>query len=304
MGMSRLGLLVVLAVSVWGTHAAAQNAPAPPPQPAPASPTAPRSEQPSPAAACYPLCRPGFLCHVGQCISACNPPCGAGQSCSADARCVADAPPPPPAYPPVYPQPPLYAHPEAEPSPPAHVEGREQHDGFMLRLTLGVGGGGTNFETDDGADMNLTGVSGSFGIDIGGALTENLVLHGRLSSFTLFDPKVELGGQDLGRAEDASVTANLFAAGLTYYFMPVNIYLTGAVGVSWLSASYRGDDGRSTDAGLGVNLDVGKEFWVGDNWGLGIAGQFWWSTLTEEDGGIESHVSMIGGAVLFSATYQ
>jgi hypothetical protein len=28
--------------------------------------------------ACFPACRDGYLCHLRQCISACNPPCAAG----------------------------------------------------------------------------------------------------------------------------------------------------------------------------------------------------------------------------------
>jgi hypothetical protein len=301
MRMGRLGLFAAFAVAVSGTHVAAQNAPPPPPQSAPASPPGERSAS---STACYPLCRPGFLCHVGQCISACNPPCGAGQSCSAEARCVADAV-PPPTYAPAYPPAPVYAGPAPEPPPPTEVAGREQHDGFMLRLTVGLGGGGANYEFDVGPETNATGVSGSFSIDIGGALTEDLVLHGRLASFTLFDPNVEVDDVDFGRAEDLSVTADLFAAALTYYFMPANIYLTGAVGFSWVRESYRGnDDGSSTDAGLGINLDVGKEFWVGDDWGLGIGSRFWWTVLKDDEGSQETDMSMIGGAVLFSATYQ
>jgi len=37
---------------------------------------------------CFPACRPGFLCHQGQCVSACNPPCGPGTLCSPQAECV------------------------------------------------------------------------------------------------------------------------------------------------------------------------------------------------------------------------
>jgi len=40
------------------------------------------------AEACFPKCRAGFMCHQGQCISKCNPACGAGQTCTAEARCV------------------------------------------------------------------------------------------------------------------------------------------------------------------------------------------------------------------------
>lgn len=47
---------------------------------------------------CFPPCRTGFLCHGGQCVSVCNPPCPHGERCTSDGEC--EAPPtaqPPPA---------------------------------------------------------------------------------------------------------------------------------------------------------------------------------------------------------------
>lgn len=37
---------------------------------------------------CYPPCRAGFLCHQGQCVSACNPPCAASELCAPTGECV------------------------------------------------------------------------------------------------------------------------------------------------------------------------------------------------------------------------
>jgi hypothetical protein len=36
---------------------------------------------------CTPACRTGFFCHQGQCRSACNPPCGAGEQCLDTGQC-------------------------------------------------------------------------------------------------------------------------------------------------------------------------------------------------------------------------
>ncbi len=41
---------------------------------------------------CVPTCRSGFLCHQGQCLSLCNPPCPAGETCSASGECARSAP--------------------------------------------------------------------------------------------------------------------------------------------------------------------------------------------------------------------
>jgi hypothetical protein len=37
---------------------------------------------------CSPACRPGFMCHKGQCVSSCNPPCESGETCGANGECV------------------------------------------------------------------------------------------------------------------------------------------------------------------------------------------------------------------------
>lgn len=38
--------------------------------------------------ACFPACRSGYLCHRGSCISACNPPCAAGETCTSAGECI------------------------------------------------------------------------------------------------------------------------------------------------------------------------------------------------------------------------
>jgi hypothetical protein len=72
-----------------------------PAQPAPAAaataPTAPVETAPRPAPAppaqvastCFPACRAGYLCHEGQCVSACNPPCAASEVCTSTGACEA-----------------------------------------------------------------------------------------------------------------------------------------------------------------------------------------------------------------------
>jgi hypothetical protein len=56
--------------------------PAEPPPP----PPAPACQGPT-EIACQPGCSPGYACLAGVCVSACNPPCGAGESCGADHSC-------------------------------------------------------------------------------------------------------------------------------------------------------------------------------------------------------------------------
>jgi hypothetical protein len=124
-------------------------APAPPGYPAPAPAGAP-------AGSCFPPCRTGFLCWNGQCVSACNPPCGPGQQCAQSGACVPAVaePIPQPASPPEqYAQPPAQSLPPVEqyvPSPAQVAPPPSQIAGVPVRFAA----------SDDGDyDVSVTGAS-------------------------------------------------------------------------------------------------------------------------------------------------
>ena len=211
---------------------------------------------------------------------------------------MADAPPPPPAYPGV-----TQTEEPLDVPPMGPRPGDEAHDGFMLRLTIGFGPGGMTFKASS-QEEEYSGFAGTFSLDIGGAPSDNLVIHGRLADFVIVDPSVTVDGMDLGTAEDTTMALLLIAPAVTYYFMPVNIYLTAAVGPSWFQVSVSGRDSESSKAGIGFNFDVGKEWWVGTQWGLGIAARFWYSHIAEDSSLGDVDVNFLAGGVLFSATYQ
>lgn len=223
-------------------------------------------------------------------MSQCNPPCGAGERCSAG-ECVMQ---------------PRAAVPGGIDwsAPPEHTPGVEAHDGFMLRLALGLGYGSVT-QSAGAATFKLTGASGSFSVDVGGAVTENAVIHARIADFFEFSPHVTVNGKDAGDAQNVSIGGVFVGPAFTYYFMPVNLYLTGAVGMSWIRAANSDENTSYTsDIGIGVNADFGKEWWVSDNWGLGVAGRFWYTHATDKEAGIDVKYDMTGFGILFSATYQ
>ena len=57
------------------------------------------------------------------------------------------------------------------------------------------------------------------------------------------------------------------------------------------------------DPGLGLKLAVGKEWWVSDHWGIGVAGQFFISRNDDPDA-TTVKLTTLGGGVAFSATYN
>ena len=64
--------------------------------------------------------------------------------------------------------------------------------------------------------------------------------------------------------------------------MPTNVYLAGSIALA--SGTLISDWGTTElNAGYGINVAVGKEWWVSDNWGIGVAGQLFHTVLSEED---------------------
>jgi hypothetical protein len=279
----------------------AQTGTAAPETPTPATPAAQTLAEPQAAPpattepTCIPACRSGYVCVQGQCVSACNPPCSAGQTCTPDAQCLAT--------------PPLFAPPATPNEMPSKARPADPtaqlHDGFMARATIGLGGASvkTTTTSSNAPVSDFSGAVLGLSLDVGGAPTENLVLHGRLADMTVLSPRARIQGVNQPDPNQSSADVLLLAPAITYYVMPINIYATGAVGFSWLFERYRdilGDDhSYRTKAGVGLNIDLGKEWWVNEQWGFGAAGRFWYTLITADN-----RDTVTGFALLFSATYQ
>jgi hypothetical protein len=169
------------------------------------------------------------------------------------------------------------------------------HDGFFLRLSAGAGGANTSF---DNPSMELDGTgSADLNFAIGGAIKPNLILHGTMWGWLISDPDAS-GGLGSGTL-DGDVDMTAFGGGITYYFMPVNIYLSGSAGFGTMSFDGPFADGE-TDNGFVGDLTLGKEWWVGGSWGLGFAGGLSYSSLP--DGGLDGSWTGTSWAIRFSAT--
>lgn len=268
-----------------------------PPSDAMLTPIPAAAEPDAPNTGCTPPCRDGYFCHQGQCLSSCNPPCAPGERCM-NGDCV------------------RVATPESVAAPP---EGMHQHDGFLLRLAIGFGYGRG---TEDGeflvvdpllgvttmsGELEFSGLGMLFNVDLGGSIAENLVLLGRYSGLGIFSPKVSLGGDELQTTSDTRLAFYLFGIGLTYYLMPANVYVTGAIGpaIALLTVQDADTEDSASDFGWAFNVDLGKEWWVGDNWGLGIAARFAYHSVPAQTvTGSDATLTGLGAGALFSATYQ
>lgn len=173
---------------------------------------------------------------------------------------------------------------------------RARHSGLFMRVTLGPGGASASEEAF-GSETRIGGFGWLFEASLGGAVAPNLVLHGSIFYSGVPDPNVEQDEEDLPGA-DALFTTSALGIGVTYYFMPTNMYVSGAFGFGVATFEDRFGVGDS-DPGPALNLLIGKEWWVASEWGIGVAGRLFYMNLHNIE-----RLEVTGLGLLFSATYN
>lgn len=192
---------------------------------------------------------------------------------------------------------------EAAPSPPATTAPQAEaststahrHLGFALRFEPGIGLIGSNaYGSNQWELMNLarTGVSGSFGIVAGGALIENLILAADFWGTATPSPA---GG-------DSAYGLGAIGVNVTYYLMPHNVFVSASPSIAKLWSVRSDGSSHATTAGFALKLAVGKEWWISDHWGLGVAGQFFFAS--NDDKSIGATWKTVAGGLALSATYN
>jgi len=181
--------------------------------------------------------------------------------------------------------------------PSAAQAGFHRHDGFFLRLSEGLGYGQAT-ASDNGNDYKYSGITTIMDIAIGYSVIENLAITADLFGGIQINPKRTVNGHSVSTS-GIQLDSLGFGVGATYYFMPLNLYANLGIGVAEMVLD-AGNTRSETNTGGGFHVGVGKEWWVSDNWGLGLAGQFFYMAVPVED--VTFHD--IGFGVSFSATYN
>lgn len=154
--------------------------------------------------------------------------------------------------------------------------------------------------------MNLeyTGTGAQFDLKIGGAVQENLILHATLVSNSVVGPKITSSGMSQNSSNDLSIGEAMIGAGMTYYFMPANIFVSGSAGLGNFTLNdNKNDINISTDRGFSFQLKAGKEWWVSRRWGLGVAVSYMKTMVTNKPGGgTEEKLNSNNFAIVFNAT--
>jgi hypothetical protein len=189
--------------------------------------------------------------------------------------------------------------------------GGRTHDGFFLRLQVGAAVGGTSYDaaaaSGVGSDrVHTVGAGAVTQVAVGWSVYENLILHANLHLAQLSGLK-RAGGESYDEENEVSTLVGFFGAGASYYFMPANIYVSGAIGPGGVSEIFGPNhEDYESDVGFGSSLTIGKEWWIGRHaeWALGVAltGSYYRAPL--EVDGVDSNFQAFLGGALLSATYN
>ncbi|MGZ6140778.1 MAG: hypothetical protein ACXWLA_08890 [Myxococcaceae bacterium] len=172
-------------------------------------------------------------------------------------------------------------------------EDGHRHVGGFFRMTLG-GGYLSTTPSPSGAAAFSSGAA-SLSAAAGYAVAENWILAG--DAWVSAAPAGQLG-------RDWTLGLTAFGLNITHYLMPANVYLSFVPSVTVVTVSDKNSEVvRETQAGFGARFSVGKEWWVADHWGIGIALEGFFAS-NHEQASAQPIWTTIGGSLVFTSTYN
>lgn len=159
------------------------------------------------------------------------------------------------------------------------------HEGFFARVSVG-GGWQRLLAPDRGNELRTKGATITVEGALGLSVERNLVLHLTGHYWQMVAPRFRSDEREASGGKAASV---VFGPGLSYYFMPVNIYISGSLGLGFMFMERPAGVGRpgvpkrifTSDGGWVLLVSAGKEFWVDREWAVGISAYFTLSNFPE-----------------------
>jgi hypothetical protein len=209
-------------------------------------------------------------------------------------------PPPPPPYPGQPPPPGGYA-----PVPYGSVvlvdRTAFRHVGLFMRFDLGFGysDSSTSSSRTFFSFDSLHGPGPGVAVAIGGAVKENVILAGEFWSSWVTWPTVTSNGRSIA---SGSLSTSLFGFGpnFTLFLMPGNMYLSFTPSLTWLTLG-NAFSSYQTNTGFGARFALGKVWWTGPHWTLGVSAWFA-PSYTPEGGGSSAKWRTLSGGIAFTST--
>lgn len=179
-----------------------------------------------------------------------------------------------------------------------YSEGYEHRPGILLRLTGGIGYARTTQTPAENVDLklHLGGPAIDSSIALGAALGEAWGIHATFGAYYVISPKASGEFGSFGSStelEDASFRQYLIGGGITAWFSS-NMYFTASVGAANIGIKYDQLDYADDAWGLGGEVLVGKEWFLGPALGLGFAVGGTWHIVPEKEGRLDDFNALRG----------
>ena len=141
-----------------------------------------------------------------------------------------------------------------------------RHEGFYFRADTGYGY--MNATDPSGSGSSYTGTAALGAYHVGGSIQGSALLGVQLWAALMQNPTYKYA---LGTDRMSGTVGNLgLGPELTLYLLPSNVYVSSAVGLTWFLLS-SSSNSQTSKTGLGARVTVGKEWWLSQTWGLGVA---------------------------------
>jgi hypothetical protein len=171
--------------------------------------------------------------------------------------------------------------------------GAETHNGFYMRFSLGAGGlsmqreakGTAASELVYSGDSSIKGGATTFELSIGGTPGGGLAIAGTLLTYRVPEPTLE---NDSGGEADLGGPLDFVVLGPSVDWFPNpngGFHFGGTIGVAVAVADTPSGNAFDHIGGGGgaLSLQVGYDWWIGEEWSLGVQGRFTAAGVKGED---------------------
>jgi len=177
------------------------------------------------------------------------------------------------------------------------------HEGFMLRMTVGLALLGAGVDPRESVGIGAGGVGQALSLSVGGYLVRNLALHADLIGAS--SENARTATDEPGPSTDADhFMIGGVGMGLTYY-LPYDLSLTSSLMIGDMSVKAEGGATYGTDYAIFGKLGVAKQWAVSESWGLGFGATALAGTGEgESSAGEDFDTGFAALSIDFAATYD
>ena len=195
---------------------------------------------------------------------------------------------------------------EARTQPAAVVAQAPVHDGFYLRLGIGLAGSFQSATADDETNGSSVAAGGAAELAVGAAISPGLVLAGGVwastNSWTIYARRDDGDLFELSEARDFALIgllADQYLPGKSGFHAQLGVGLAEL----GMYTRLRGQEGGRVGVGGGLMLGFGYETWVREEWGVGVLARLT-SALTRQLGDRDTWLQTTVPGLLLTATYN